>query len=135
MNQILHQLVCDVTVINKVKVITLRSTMRVINATNVPIEICLSSKRGADITEKPKFNVPAGESFSVPIVSTVTDHVFWRPFGFGYDWSSQGVNWKDIHKETLICLLTCNSFDNGTPNFRFQLNSTLHSKDRYVYFY
>jgi hypothetical protein len=131
MNQILHQLVCDVKVTNKIKVITLRSTMRVINATKVPIEICLSSNKGTVITEQQKFKVHAGESFSVPIVSAVRDHVFWRPFGFGYDWSSQGVNWKDIHKDTLICLLSCNSFDNGTPNFRFQLNSTLHSVDRY----
>lgn len=123
-------LVCEISVENKLKVITLRSTMQVENMTTLPVEIMLSKKKGADVKNALIFQISPGASFSVPIESACSDVVFMRPLGFGYDWSPQGVSWKDIHEETLVCLMSCKSFDLGSPKFSFQLNSTLHSKDR-----
>lgn len=105
--------------------------MQLVNATLVPIELCVSRNKGKDLDfGSPKFIVNPGAIYYVPIESAYADSIFWRPFGFGYEWSSQCVNWKDIHKDTLVCLMRCNSFDTGLPDFRFQLNSILHSHDR-----
>jgi vacuolar protein sorting-associated protein 13A/C len=133
LNRVLHMLVCDVTMEEKVKVITLRSTMQVKNLTTVPVEIMLSKKKGAseNNTNTVILQILPGSAFAVPIEAACSDLVYMRPLGFGYDWSAQGVSWRDIHQETLVCLLMCKSFDHGSPNFQFQLNSVLHSKDRF----
>lgn len=103
--------------------------MQVKNSTANVIEILLAGKIGR-AGEASTFKIEPDGVFSVPIEAIYNGLIFMRPFGFGFDWSGQGLNWRDIHEETLVCVLRCESLSPGYPSFRFQLNSTLHSKER-----
>ncbi|KAI8911617.1 hypothetical protein EDD86DRAFT_202866 [Gorgonomyces haynaldii] len=126
--KITHMLVCDVEIKQKVKYVTLRSSTSMVNATSVPMEVMLYRKGEKSV---PKiYQIPPGESFSPPIEASFTDIIKVRPFGFGYDWSQQGIHWKNIGEETLVVLVTCASYDKQSPTFRFQLNSEIHTKGK-----
>ena len=98
------------------------------NSTGVPIDIMLVKRgeKGSQVL----YTVAAFDSFSLPIESSFTDLIFVRPSGFNYNWSAQGISWRSINENTLVCLITCNSMEKGNPIFRFQLNSEIHTRDK-----
>ncbi|KAJ3015263.1 hypothetical protein HKX48_004689 [Thoreauomyces humboldtii] len=116
-----HRLVCEVKLVDNVKVVTFRSGMGIRNSTTVPLNaVIVNSKkqRGSVIA-----NIAPGEDYYVPIEAAYHDMIQIRPQeGLGYDWSNELLYWKDMQKK-LTSLIACRSSDPTAPSFRFQVNA------------
>ncbi|KAI8897799.1 hypothetical protein BC833DRAFT_643759 [Globomyces pollinis-pini] len=130
MNNVLHKLVVDIKLRDKVKVVTLRSSKLIENGTNIDIELAFaksgSKKPTTAATIKP------GEIFAIPIESSYYDSIFVRPANFGYNWSSQGIYWRDLvgKKRNRVYLINCPSYEPSIPYFNFQLNCAVKGYDK-----
>jgi vacuolar protein sorting-associated protein 13A/C len=119
-DSILHRLVVEVSLEDKIKVVTFRSSKLIENSTNIEIEVAFTAS-----TSKPKIvKIPAGKSYPIPIESAYHDSIYVRPADFGYKWSLQGIHWRDLvgKKRVREYLVNCPSTDLNTPYFNFQLN-------------
>jgi hypothetical protein len=87
-------MIVETKIINKVKVVTIRSTRRVENNTNVELEVGFFKKGQKKPTYTKK--IKPSETFWIPIESAYHDIIFIRPAEFGYYWSRQGLYWKDV---------------------------------------
>jgi vacuolar protein sorting-associated protein 13A/C len=127
-DSVLHNCVVEINLNQKVKEVCIRSNKVIENATNIEIEIGLAA-RGA---KRPKhvIRIKPGEMFPIPIESAFHDFVYVRPADFGYNWSLQGFYWHDMigKKKNAIFLINCPAFEDGVPNFNFQLNLDLKSQ-------
>lgn len=143
-DSVLHRLVVDVELDDKIKVVTFRSARVILNSTNVEIEIAFS--RSASDKKPWVVKVKPGEKFPIPIESSYHDSVYVRPADFGYKWSMQGIHWRDLvgkkriggNTVSQLCieyLVSCPSYEENTPFFNFQMNCEIHGNDAYwMYF-
>lgn len=72
-----HRLLCEVKVIDNVKIVTLRSTYKVENQTLYPIEITLVDEAGRPVYSLEK--VAPGQDFSLPIESVTQNRIRIQP--------------------------------------------------------
>jgi vacuolar protein sorting-associated protein 13A/C len=79
MDDVSHQLVCQVKLRDNVKVVTLRSSLVLENMTEIDLEVVTINESGK-ITSK-IFAVAPGEEFSFPIESSYSDRILVRPLG------------------------------------------------------
>lgn len=117
-DRVAHRLMCDVSLENNVKVVTLRSTFNIENNTLVPIEFVVLDSNGeiTDIVRK----VAPGSSCPVPIEAAFHSRIRMRPDpGFEYGWSNESVGWQDLIKKSTR-VLTCNDSNEQEAPFRFQ---------------
>ncbi|KAJ3515399.1 hypothetical protein NLJ89_g1777 [Agrocybe chaxingu] len=88
------RLLCEVTVFDNTKIVTIRSTYKVENATLYPLELMLVDDTGHPVYSLEKI-VP-GQSFSLPIEAVTKNRVRLQPDqGFGYKWSPP-IRWEDL---------------------------------------
>ncbi|KIM32678.1 hypothetical protein M408DRAFT_326439 [Serendipita vermifera MAFF 305830] len=116
---ILHRLLCDVTVIDNVKVVTLRSTYKIDNECMYPLEVIL-----VDEHNKPTYalqKIEAKKSYSLPIEAVMINRIKIRPdAGFGFGWSTESYKWEDFSRRSSHTI-TCRSQDTGNAPFRLSL--------------
>ena len=107
---------------DKVKHVTFRSAKIIENSTKIEIEIALFRTNSDG---KPKtVRIAPGKKYPIPIESSYHDTIYVRPADFGYKWSMQGINWKDLigKKRIREYLVNCPGHESSIPNFNFQLN-------------
>jgi vacuolar protein sorting-associated protein 13A/C len=93
-DNVMHRLVVDVKLEDKVKVVTFRSGKVIRNSTKIEIEIAMTRSSSE---KKPKAQrILPGEFYSIPIESAYHDSIYVRPADFGYKWSMQGIHWRDL---------------------------------------
>ncbi|TPX68863.1 hypothetical protein SpCBS45565_g02841 [Spizellomyces sp. 'palustris'] len=118
-NRVVHRLVCEVKLKDNVKIVTFRSGLELQNDTSVTVDMVVVNSKKQRTTNVT--TIVPGEEFYVPIEASYYDMVQVRPHGFGYDWSTEIIFWKDLQKQN-VSLITCRSTDPTAPAFRFQLN-------------
>ncbi|KAI8823370.1 uncharacterized protein EV422DRAFT_352091 [Fimicolochytrium jonesii] len=118
-NRVSYRLVCDVKLKDNVKVVTFHSTVGFQNNTTVPLEVVVVNQRKQRVPGHTALD--PGQDYFLPIESSYNDLVQIRPAeGFGYDWCSELLNWRDLQKKE-ASLVTCRSMDPSAPAFRFQV--------------
>ncbi|KAJ3037263.1 hypothetical protein HDV00_001828 [Rhizophlyctis rosea] len=125
-NRVVHRLVCDVKLVENVKVVTFRSATVIQNSTPITIHaMAVNAKRQMTCGI---YTIAPGEERPIPIESSYYDSIQIRPQeGFGYTWSAEVLSWRDLQKES-VALITCNSYDPSVPPFRFQVNCEYHKE-------
>ncbi|GAA5859573.1 hypothetical protein JCM8547_006147 [Rhodosporidiobolus lusitaniae] len=114
--KVMHRLLCDVKLINNVKVVTFRSTFLVENKSLVNAEMVIVDEHGKKASQI--YKIPPGGECAVPILSAYHDRIKLRPDpGFGYGWSSESLHWQDLVKRPTRAIL-CKSQKEAA--FRFQ---------------
>ncbi|KAJ3227354.1 hypothetical protein HK099_002420 [Clydaea vesicula] len=121
-DQVSHQLVCEVTLKDNVKVVTFRSSTALENSTNVTLEVVTINSAGK-LTSKIQEVLP-GKDYAVPIITSYFDKLLIRPKGFGYHWSKEVLFWKELQRDNFYPLVSSFSPDRNIPPFLFQVNST-----------
>jgi vacuolar protein sorting-associated protein 13A/C len=91
---VLHRMVCDVKLNEKVKIVTFRSASLVANQCKIPIEINLLNP--ATNMSVGTYKVGAGEQFAPPIFSSYYDHIQVRPWGIHI---SMSVSWAQYSNQ------------------------------------
>lgn len=126
-NQVLHRLLVDVKLgDDNVKYVTFRSPLVVENETQLPIEIGVYDSQEGHLLKIEK--IAPGEARPAPVGAVYLKSLVVRPdSGFGYDWSTETLWWRDLLKRptrTMVCkgehgdsfFFQVNAnFDNGNP--------------------
>lgn len=112
-----HRLLCEVKVVDTVKVVTLRSTYKIENLTLYPVEITLVGDTGHPVQSLEK--VAPGEHYSLPIEAVTLNKVRIQPDqGFGYKWCP-AIRWEDLTVKKSFTV-KCPHTDPREAAFRFQ---------------
>ncbi|GAA5827080.1 hypothetical protein JCM11251_002234 [Rhodosporidiobolus azoricus] len=121
--KVTHRLLCDVKLIDNVKVVTFRSTFLVENKSLVNAEMVIVDEHGKKASQI--YKIPPGGDCAVPILSAYHDRIKLRPDpGFGYGWSSDSLHWQDLVKRPTRAIV-CKSPKEAA--FRFQ-SYAVHDK-------
>ena len=116
-DKVTHRLLCEVKLVNNVKIVTFRSTFKVENLTLVPSELVIIDANGKKAS--PVYKLPPGEECSVPIEAAYHQRIKVRPDpGFGHTWCSDAYNWQDLVKRPSRTI-SCKSTEKEA-SFRFQ---------------
>ncbi|KAJ6604648.1 vacuolar protein sorting-associated protein 13 [Mycena vulgaris] len=112
-----HRLLCEVKVVDTVKVVTLRSTYKIENLTLYPVEVTLVDDTGHPVQSLEK--VAPGEHYSLPIEAVTLNKVRIQPDqGFGYKWCP-AIRWEDLTAKKSFTV-KCPHTDPREAAFRFQ---------------
>ncbi|KAJ7706184.1 vacuolar protein sorting-associated protein 13 [Mycena rosella] len=112
-----HRLLCEVKVVDTVKVVTLRSTYKIENLTLYPVEITLVDDTGHPVQSLEK--VAPGEHYSLPIEAVTLNKIRIQPDqGFGYKWCS-AIRWEELTAKKSFTI-KCPHTDAREAAFRFQ---------------
>lgn len=119
-NQVLHRLLVDVKLgEDNVKYVTFRSPLVVENETQLPVEIGVYDAREGHLLKIEK--IAPGEARPAPVGAVYLKSLVVRPdSGFGYDWSTDTLWWRDLLKRptrTMVC-----KGEHG-DSFFFQVNA------------
>ncbi|GAA5898641.1 hypothetical protein JCM6882_000886 [Rhodosporidiobolus microsporus] len=121
--KVTHRLLCDVKLVDNVKVVTFRSTFLVENKSLVNAEMVIVDEHGKKASQV--YKIPPGGECAVPILSAYHDRIKLRPDpGFGYGWSSDSLHWQDLVKRPTRAII-CKSRKEAA--FRFQ-SYAVHDK-------
>ncbi|EFW98970.1 vacuolar protein sorting-associated protein vps13 [Grosmannia clavigera kw1407] len=131
-NQVLHRLLVDVRLgHDNVKYVTLRSPLLVENDTQIPIEIGVYDARDGHLLKIEK--IAPGEARPAPVGAVYLKSLIVRPdSGFGYDWSSDTLWWRDLLKQptkTMVCK------GDHSESFFFQVNANFERDNPLVQSY
>jgi vacuolar protein sorting-associated protein 13A/C len=128
-DRILHRMLVEVVLgADNVKYITFRSPLLVENKTHVPVEIGVYSAEEGHLLKIEK--ILPGEGRPAPVGSAFVHALVLRPDqGFGYDWSSERLFWKDLLKKPTRTITCKPESGDQTHPFFFQLNATFDKKD------
>ncbi|BGP36549.1 Vacuolar protein sorting-associated protein 13 [Rhodotorula kratochvilovae] len=115
-DKVTHRLLCDVKLVDNVKVVTFRSTFLVENRSAVNAEMVIVDEHGKKASRI--YKIPPGGECAVPILSAFRDRIRIRPDpGFGYAWSTESLHWQDLIKRPTRAIV-CKSPQEAA--FRFQ---------------
>ncbi|GAA5925213.1 hypothetical protein JCM10213_008734 [Rhodosporidiobolus nylandii] len=129
--KVTHRLLCDVKLVNNVKVVTFRSTFLVENKSLVNAEMVIIDEHGKKASQI--YKIPPGGECAVPILSAYHDRIKLRPDpGFGYGWSSESLHWQDLVKRPTRAIV-CKSQKEAA--FRFQTYAVHDKSDPLVRVY
>ncbi|KAF5314046.1 hypothetical protein D9611_006808 [Ephemerocybe angulata] len=111
------RVLCEVKVVDNVKIITIRSTYQVENLTLYPLELMLVDDRGQPAYSLERI-VP-GHEFSLPVEVASKYRIRIQPDqGFGYKWCAP-IRWEDLISRKSFAV-KCAHGDPKEPAFRFQ---------------
>ncbi|GAA5995177.1 hypothetical protein JCM5350_001861 [Sporobolomyces pararoseus] len=123
LNSVYHRLLCEVKLVDNVKVVTFRSTFLVENRSLVNAELVIVDASGKKSSKV--YSIPPGQDCAVPILSAYNDRIKIRPDGgFGYAWPTENLHWQDLVKRPSRAILCKNP---QGESFRFQAY-TVHDK-------
>ncbi|KAJ6610914.1 vacuolar protein sorting-associated protein 13 [Mycena sp. CBHHK59/15] len=112
-----HRLLCEVKVVDTVKVVTIRSTYKIENLTLYPLEITLVDDTGHPVQSLEK--VAPGQDYSLPIESVTLNKIRIQPDqGFGYKWCP-AIRWEELIARRSFTI-KCPHTDQREAAFRFQ---------------
>ncbi|KIO33566.1 hypothetical protein M407DRAFT_3889 [Tulasnella calospora MUT 4182] len=130
------RLLCEVTVKDNVKHVTLRSTYKLENNTLYPIDVVLVDSRGRPSHQLKKLcesgllfpfdrylrkNKAPGEDYVVPIEAVLLSDIQVRPDpGFGYNWAERPIKWHDLVSDPAQTITCPYKEGGGEFPFRFQ---------------
>ena len=145
LDKVAHRLLCDVKLVDNVKVVTFRSAFNIENRTMVPVEVVVLDADG-ELSSIIRHMDP-GEDCPVPIEAAYHNRIRLRPdrecraaaaaehlltlpaaAGFEYNWSSESVGWQDLVKRSTRTL-TCEANASGEAPFRFQCFTICDKQD------
>ncbi|CEL57657.1 Vacuolar protein sorting-associated protein 13 OS=Saccharomyces cerevisiae (strain ATCC 204508 / S288c) GN=VPS13 PE=1 SV=1 [Rhizoctonia solani AG-1 IB] len=126
-DKVMDRLLCEITVKDNVKVITLRSTYNVENLTSYTMELVL-----VDSYNKPAYSVqkiePGGQ-YSLPIEAVIKNRIKIRPdAGFGFAFSQASLSWEELLKRPNVTV-ACRHNENNEAPFRFQVFAKYDAND------
>ncbi|CAG8475084.1 9038_t:CDS:10, partial [Acaulospora morrowiae] len=122
-----HRLVVDVKLKDNIKVVTFRSVLVVENRTLVTVELLVDN---ASVNKV--YQIAPGEDCPVPIEAAYHKKFKIRPEGgFGYNWSTEYLYWKDFLKSAPITSVSCENIQEEIP-FRFQVCARYSRKNSLV---
>ncbi|BGP21450.1 Vacuolar protein sorting-associated protein 13 [Rhodotorula toruloides] len=124
-DKVTHRLLCDVKLVDNVKVVTFRSTFLVENKSLVNAEMVIIDEHGKKASQV--YKIPPGGECAVPILAAYHNRIKLRPdrkSGFGYNWSTDSLHWQDLVKRPTRAIV-CKSQKEAA--FRFQAYA-LHDK-------
>lgn len=127
------RLLCEVTVVDNVKVVTIRSTYKVENQTLYPLELTLVDDNGHPVYSLEK--IAPGQDYSLPIEAVMRNRIRIQPDreyppdqqvhiltplaeGFGYKWCP-AIRWEDLVAKKGFTI-KCPHTDPKEASFRFQ---------------
>ncbi|KAJ2927125.1 hypothetical protein H1R20_g9964, partial [Candolleomyces eurysporus] len=111
------RVLCEVKVVDTIKVVTIRSTYQVENLTLYPLEVMLVDDHGHPAYSLERI-VP-GQEFPLPIEAASRYRVRIQPDqGFGYKWCTP-IRWEDLVARKSFAI-KCPHSDPKEPTFRFQ---------------
>ncbi|GAA6061937.1 hypothetical protein JCM10212_001505 [Sporobolomyces blumeae] len=114
--QVTHRLLCEVKLVDNVKIVTFRSTFLIQNRSHVNAEMVIVDQHGKKASRV--YTIPPGEDCPIPILSAYHDRIKIRPDGgFGYSWPVENLHWQDLVKRPSRAIL-CKSAEGAA--FRFQ---------------
>ncbi|CAE6488407.1 unnamed protein product [Rhizoctonia solani] len=127
LDKVMDRLLCEITVRDNVKIITLRSTYNVENLTSYTMELVL-----VDASNKPAYSVhkiePGGQ-YSLPIEAVTKNRIKIRPdAGFGFSFSPTSLSWEDLVKRPNVTV-SCRHNENTEAPFRFQVFAKYDAND------
>ncbi|KAJ8084002.1 Vacuolar protein sorting-associated protein 13 [Marasmius tenuissimus] len=112
-----NRLLCEVKVVDNVKVVTIRSTFKVENLTLYPIEVTLVDEHGHPVYSLEK--IAPGQDYALPIEAVNQTKIRIQPDqGFGYKWCG-AIRWEDIVTRPSFTV-KCPHGDPREAAFRFQ---------------
>ncbi|KAK0233092.1 hypothetical protein IW262DRAFT_1304036 [Armillaria fumosa] len=115
--KLVNRLLCEVKVIDNVKVVTIRSTYKIENHTLYPLEVTLVDDRGQPVHSLEKI-VP-GQDYAIPIDAVASHRIRIQPDqGFGYKWCP-AIRWEDLISIKSFTV-RCPHNDPREAAFRFQ---------------
>ncbi|QRV76706.1 vacuolar protein sorting-associated protein 13 [Ceratobasidium sp. AG-Ba] len=127
LDKIMDRLLCEITVQDNIKVITLRSTYNVENLTSYPIELIL-----VDASNKPAYavqKIPPGGQYALPIEAVTKNRIKLRPdAGFGFAFSQMSLAWEDLVKRPNLTV-PCKYNEGNEAPFRFQVFAKYDAND------
>ncbi|KAG9019286.1 hypothetical protein FRB90_004293 [Tulasnella sp. 427] len=113
------RLLCEVTVKENVKHVTLRSTYKLENSTLYPIDVVLIDNKGRPSHSLKKLS--PGEDYIVPIEAVLLSDIQVRPDpGFGYSWAERPIKWHDLVSDPAQTITCPYKEGGGEFPFRFQ---------------
>ncbi|KAI6377701.1 hypothetical protein MCOR25_002425 [Pyricularia grisea] len=120
-DKVLHRMLVEVSLGNdNVKYVTLRSPLLVENQTQIPVELGVYDAQDGHLLKIEK--IAPGEARPAPVGAVFLKSLLVRPdSGFGYQWSSETLWWKDLLKRptrTMVC-----KGEQGDP-FYFQVHAS-----------
>lgn len=127
-DKITHQLMCDIELVDNIKIITIRSTLQVDNQTSLPIEMVVVDAHGK--ASGGVMKIDPGHSFPVPFEATYDKRFRLRPlrgFGFDYAWSTP-LHWRQLIQRP-IRPISCKHMTPKEPAFYFQAQANFDAKD------
>ncbi|SCV68005.1 BQ2448_126 [Microbotryum intermedium] len=131
LDKVSHRLMCEVKLVENVKVVTFRSTFLVQNRSLVNAEMVIVDEYGKKASQI--YKILPGEDCPVPIVAAYTSRIRFRPdAGFGYAWSGEPLHWQALVKNP-TCAIVCKSAKEAA--FRFQAHAILDKSDPLVRVY
>jgi len=127
-DDVLHRLLVEIELgRDNIKYVTLRSPLSVENNTHISIELGVFDAQEGHLLKIEK--IPPGQSRPAPVGAAYLKSLLVRPdSGFGYEWSSEPLWWRDLLKRptrTLIC-----KGESNDP-FYFQMN-TVYDKGHFL---
>ena len=137
-----NRVLCEVKVVDNVKVVTIRSTYKIENRTLYPLEIALVNASGHPAY--PLEKIAPGEDYALPIEAVMQTRVRIQPDrefggvptayiansyaeGFGYKWCS-AIRWEDLVARQSFSI-KCAHSDPHEAAFRFQASVQTDARD------
>lgn len=121
-----NRVLCEVKVIDNVKVVTIRSTYNIENRTLYPLEVTLVDESGHPAY--PLEKIAPGEDYPLPIEAVMQTKVRIQPDqGFGYKWCS-AIRWEDLLARQSFSI-KCAHTDSHEAAFRFQASVQTDARD------
>ncbi|KAG6381178.1 vacuolar protein sorting-associated protein 13 [Boletus reticuloceps] len=126
MEKYADRLLCEVTVEDNVKIVTLRSTYLVVNLTFYPLELMMVDHTGHPVYSLEK--IAPGQDYALPIEAVTQNRVKLQPDqGFGYRWCSS-LRFEDLVAKRSFSI-SCPHNDQQEAPFRFQAWVQIDSND------
>ena len=128
-SNVLHRLLVEVNLgADNVKYITFRSPLLVENNTQIPVELGIYSPQEGHLLKIEK--ILPGDSRPAPVGAAYMHSLLIRPDqGFGYDWSSQQLYWKDLLRRPTRAIKCLSESGQQAPPFYFQSNAIYDPKN------
>ncbi|KAM0749832.1 hypothetical protein T439DRAFT_348604 [Meredithblackwellia eburnea MCA 4105] len=124
-DEVTHRFLCEIKLVDNVKVITFRSTFLVENRSMVPTEVVIVDNLGKKASQI--YKIPPGQDCAMPILDAYHNRIRIRPEpGFGYAWSTESYHWKDLIKRPTRAIV-CKS--NTEAAFRYQAYAIQDKQD------
>lgn len=126
--KVTYQLMCDIELVDNIKVITIRSTLAVDNQTSLPVEMVVVDAHGKAAGGVMK--IDPGQTYPVPFEAVYEKRFRLRPlrgFGFDYGWSTP-LHWRQLIQRP-IRPISCKHVTPKEPAFYFQAQANFDAKD------